>query len=91
MYLRLVQIAVECVFLFFDFGGTPRGTGAYKFKEYQGFEPTPLHYRYILHGTRDVPNVNPSNPRFDRVRRVWSRLPVPLVRLLGPHMMRYFP
>lgn len=91
MYLRLMEIGVERGFKEFDFGRSRRGSGAFKFKEYHGFEPTPLHYRYVLHKARSIPSVNPSNPRFDRVRRLWSRVPVRVARLAGPFLMRYFP
>ena len=91
MYLRLMEIAVERGFKEFDFGRSRRGTGAYKFKEYHGFEATPLHYRYVLHKARAIPSANPSNPRFDRVRRLWSKVPLPIARVAGPFLMRYFP
>jgi len=91
MYLRLMEIAVERGFKEFDFGRSRRGSGAYKFKEYHGFEATALHYRYVLRKARSIPSANPSNPRFDCVRRLWSRVPVPIARVAGPFLMRYFP
>ncbi len=32
----------------FDYGRSKRGTGAFDFKMYWGFEPEPLHYEYFL-------------------------------------------
>ncbi len=91
MYMALMEHGVRLGLKKFDFGRSRRGTGSSRFKEHQGFEATPLHYRYILNRAEAVPSNNPSNPRYDRVKRIWSKLPRWLVRLLGPRLIRYFP
>lgn len=91
MYMALMEHGVRLGLKRFDFGRSRRGTGSARFKEHQGFEATPLHYRYILNRAEAVPSNNPSNPRYDRVKRIWSKLPRWLARLLGPRLIRYFP
>jgi len=91
MYMALMEHAVRRGFKRFDFGRSRRRTGSARFKEHQGFEATDLDYRYVLNRAAAVPSNNPSNPRFNRVKRIWSRTPVWLTRLLGPRLIRYFP
>lgn len=99
MYWQLMEEGVRRGARRYDFGRSRAGTGAFKFKENMGFEATPLHYQYILgaggHGgvgeEGQIPSVNPSNPRFDLVKAIWSRLPMPVVKALGPRLMRLFP
>lgn len=68
----------------FDLGRSKRGTGAYAYKTHWGFEPRPLTYLYKLMGTDEMPNVNPQNPKFALMSKVWTRLPMPVANRLGP-------
>ncbi len=91
MYWKLMEAGVERGLKRFDFGRSRVGTGAAAFKENMGFAPTPLHYEYYLRRGAQIPSVNPSNPRFDVAKRLWRRLPLPLVRMVGPLLMKYLP
>ena len=90
MYMALMEQATRRGFKRFDFGRSRRGTGSARFKEHQGFAESALDYRYVLHRSKAPPSNNPSNPRYDRVKRVWSRTPLWLTRRLGPRLIRYF-
>jgi len=91
LYLSLMQHGVREGFRVFDFGRSRRDSGSFRFKRHQGFEPEPMHYQYVLLGQREIPRVNPSNPRYDGVRALWSRLPLPLVRFVGGRIIRHLP
>lgn len=91
MYMGLMEHAVSIGLSRYDFGRSRRGTGSAEFKEHQGFEPTGLHYGYLLNRAEDLPSNNPSNPKYDRVKQIWSRMPVTAARILGPRLIRYFP
>ncbi|MBN2492820.1 MAG: FemAB family PEP-CTERM system-associated protein [Planctomycetes bacterium] len=91
MYMALMEHAVRLGLKRFDFGRSRRDTGSARFKENQGFRATELPYRYLLHRAAAVPANNPSNPRYDRVKRLWARAPLWLTRRLGPRLIRYFP
>jgi hypothetical protein len=56
-----------------------------------GFEPRTLHYQYVLLGLSEVPKINPSNPKFELPRRIWSRLPLALTKIVGPQVLKYIP
>lgn len=71
-----------------DFGRSKVGTGAFDYKRFWGFEPTPLTYRYHLVRAASVPDLNPLNPRYRRLVAAWQRLPLPVANRLGPLLAR---
>lgn len=91
MYCDLMEAGVRRGFRRFDFGRSRRGTGPFAFKVNMGFEPQPLHYQYVLLGLREVPRINPSNPKFDIPRRIWRRLPLKVTKIVGPQLLKYIP
>ncbi|MBI1849074.1 MAG: FemAB family PEP-CTERM system-associated protein [Planctomycetes bacterium] len=90
MYLRLMEWGSAHGFKQFDFGRSREGTGSYHFKMHQGFDPTPLPYQIISRNHAAVPDLSPSNPRFSLPMAVWRRLPLPITKLVGPFLVRYF-
>jgi FemAB-related protein (PEP-CTERM system-associated) len=88
MYWEVMRRACERGFRIFDFGRSKIGTGAYNFKRYWGFEPTPLTYEFRLVEADAIPDVNPLNPKFQAFIALWRKLPVPLTKLLGPSIVR---
>jgi FemAB-related protein (PEP-CTERM system-associated) len=88
---RLQELGVERGLKWFDFGRSRVDTGPYQFKQHQGFEPRPLPYRYLLVKSRSLPSFNPSNPRTERLRRIFAGLPPWFARSLSGRLMRYLP
>jgi hypothetical protein len=88
MYWEVMRRACERGFRLFDFGRSKQGTGAYDFKCYWGFEPTPLVYQYRLAPGRDIPDLNPLNPKFRMFVELWKRLPLAVAARLGPPIVR---
>lgn len=68
----------------FDFGRSKVGTGSFSFKTHWGFEPEPLHYEYLLVQGKDLPDLNPLNPKFKLLIAAWKRLPLPVANAIGP-------
>lgn len=68
----------------FDFGRSKVGSGAFAYKKLWGIDPSPITYRYKLIRARGMPNVNPENPRFSRLSKMWRHLPTPVASRLGP-------
>jgi FemAB-related protein (PEP-CTERM system-associated) len=91
MYLKLMEYGVEKGYRFFDFGRSRKGTGPYRFKKNQGFSAQSLSYQYYLHRSETMPNINPSNPKFDVPKRIWQKLPLGLTKWLGPKLVRSIP
>ena len=91
MYCDLMEEALRRGAHLFDFGRSRRDTGAYSFKVNMGFEPKTLHYQYVLLGLREVPKINPANPKFELPRRIWSHLPLAVTKFVGPQLLKYIP
>jgi FemAB-related protein (PEP-CTERM system-associated) len=89
MYWQIMERARDRGIRIFDYGRSKRGTGAFDFKRFWGFEPEPLYYEYFLVNSATVPDLSPVNPRYERAIAAWRRLPLPITRLLGPPLAKY--
>ena len=72
----------------FDFGRSKLETGPHKWKQNLGFEPQPLFYEYELVRDSEMPNINPTNPKYQYFIAAWKRLPLPVARVAGPWLSR---
>ncbi len=72
----------------FDFGRSKAGTGSEQWKRHWGFEPQQLYYEYVLVKDREMPQLNPANPKYRLFIEAWKRLPLPVASLLGPMLSR---
>lgn len=88
LYWRLMTRALERGCRRFDFGRSKRGTGAFDYKTYWGFEPTPLHYQFHPVRRQSLPDVNPLNPKYRLMVESWKKLPLPVANALGPMIAR---
>lgn len=88
MYWALMRRAVDRGCAVFDFGRSKVGTGPFSFKRNWGFEPRPITHQYRLLGKDELPNVNPTNPRYAALIQLWRRLPVPVANTLSPMLSR---
>lgn len=88
MYWAVMEKACTNGVEIFDYGRSMSGTGAYRFKTHWGFEPTPLSYEYLLIRQKDLPDLNPANPKYRLLINAWQRLPLKLAGLLGPPIAR---
>jgi len=87
-YWQLMCHAVRRGCRVFDYGRSKVGTGPFAFKKNWGFEATPLPYEYRLVAAGDVPQNNPTNPKYRLMIETWRRLPRPIVEWLGPKVVR---
>lgn len=88
MYWEVMRRGCERGCRVFDFGRSKVGTGAYDFKTYWGFEPTPLAYQFRLAPGQKLPDLNPLNPKFAFFVKLWRKLPLPVAARLGPPIVR---
>ena len=89
MYWQVMERARLKGCRIFDYGRSKRGTGAFDFKTYWGFEPEPLYYEYFLVKRREIPNLSPTNPKFSKAIELWRRMPLRLTQLVGPPVAKY--
>lgn len=88
MYWEVMRRACERGYRVFDFGRSKLGTGAYDFKRFWGFEPTPLTYQFHLAPGHAIPDLNPLNPKLKLFVELWKRLPLGVATRLGPAIVR---
>ncbi|WP_022948481.1 FemAB family XrtA/PEP-CTERM system-associated protein [Methylohalobius crimeensis] len=88
MYWEVMRRAVEKGVKTFDYGRSKKGTGSYRFKTHWGFEPQPLHYEYELIRAKELPDINPLNPKYRLFIQAWQKLPLPVSKLIGPWLAR---
>lgn len=88
MYWELMRKACKKGVRVFDYGRSKRGTGSYDFKKNWGFVPQPLAYEYRVYKGKGVPDVNPLNPRYLMLSKLWRKLPLGLANRIGPHIVK---
>jgi len=91
LYWEALQHALRIGCSRFDFGRSTPGEGTFKFKEQWGAKPIKLHWQYLLPEGASLPELNNKNPKFEMAIRIWQKLPLPLTRLLGPHIVKNIP
>jgi FemAB-related protein (PEP-CTERM system-associated) len=87
-YWELMRRACARGVRIFDYGRSKQGTGSFDFKRNWGFESAPLAYEFQLLRREGVPQNNPLNPKYRMLIALWRRLPLPVVNVLGPHIVR---
>ncbi|WP_405242508.1 FemAB family XrtA/PEP-CTERM system-associated protein [Lentisalinibacter salinarum] len=88
LYWKVMERAALQGIRIFDYGRSQKDTGPYRFKKHWGFEPEPLSYEYHLVKAQQVPQLDPSNKRYQQAIKAWARLPLPVARLIGPPLAR---
>ena len=91
LYWALMSHAAEEGCRVFDFGRSKADTGPFHFKRHWGFEPKALKYQYYLNRIDEIPNVSPSNPKYQRKIELWKKMPLWATKILGPRIVKYIP
>ena len=87
-YWELMRRSCERGYRMFDYGRSKFGTGQYDFKKNWGFEAAPLHYEYFLVQDREIPEINPLNPKYSLFIKAWKRMPLAMANMIGPHIVK---
>ncbi len=91
LYWNIIERAIETGAAILDFGRSTPNEGTYKFKEQWGAQPVPLHWEYPWLKGESLPDVRPTNPKFQLAVRLWKKLPLPVATRLGPSIVRTIP
>lgn len=91
LYWGIIERAIETGATVLDFGRSTPHEGTYKFKEQWGAHPVPLHWEYPALKGGQLPDVNPSNPKFQLAVRMWKKLPLSIATRVGPSIVRAIP
>ncbi|WFP50717.1 FemAB family PEP-CTERM system-associated protein [Methylomonas sp. EFPC3] len=88
MYWEVMRRAVERGCKIFDYGRSKIGTGSFRFKKHWGFEPEPLFYEIDLVTAKQIPEINPLNPKYQLFIAAWKKLPLPVSQWIGPWLAK---
>lgn len=91
LYWEAIRFAIEKGLRMFDFGRSTPGEGTFKFKEQWGARPVGLCWQYRVGEGRDLPELNPKNPKYGLAIKIWKRLPLSVTRIIGPRVVRNVP
>jgi hypothetical protein len=89
LYWHLCVYGIETGCRLFDLGRSRRDQGTFAYKVSWGASPVPLRYVWL---TTEPEEPEPlEKPWMKLATAAWSRLPLPVTRLLGPALIRYVP
>ena len=90
MYWEVLRFAIREKYSYFDFGRSSTDSGTFKFKKQWGAQPKQLYWHYWLNN-REIPALNPSNPKYKLMINVWRNLPIWITKLVGPIVVKNLP
>jgi FemAB-related protein (PEP-CTERM system-associated) len=90
LYWNLLERAVNRGQKVFDFGRSTVDGSTYRFKKQWGALPEPATWQYYLRNG-SASELRLGNPKYQRLVRIWQRLPVGLTRWIGPKIVRGIP
>ncbi|UCE75374.1 MAG: FemAB family PEP-CTERM system-associated protein, partial [Methanomassiliicoccales archaeon] len=91
LYWDTIKFGCEKGYKSFDFGRSLEGSGTYKFKKKWATIPKRLYYVYYLNKATEIPEVHPSNPKYEKSIRRWQKLPFWVTKVLGPAIRKNIP
>lgn len=91
LYGSVLEYACQQGFQVFDFGRSSPDSGTYRFKEQWGAQAHQLYWCYWMKEGRQLPQLNPQNPKYALAIRLWQNLPVAVANLFGPYIVKHLP
>lgn len=91
LYWSAIEYAYKHGMKYCDMGRSNLDSGPYNFKKQWGTEIYPLYWHYYLGSSKQVPRLNPTNPKFSLAINIWKRLPLGITNLIGPLISKHLP
>lgn len=91
LYWHAIRAACDAGYHRLDLGRSKPDSGTWRFKSRFAAAPQSLVYQYHLAPREPMPEVDPDNPRYRPLIAAWRRLPLPVVRTLGPRLIAAIP
>ncbi len=91
LYWEAIRFAITKGLKKLDFGRSTPHEGTYNFKKQWGAIPVQLYWQYLTQPGTALPDLSPSNPKYDFAIRLWQKLPLPVTKVLGPFIVRNIP
>ena len=91
LYWEMIKYYCEAGFEKFHLGRSTMDSGAEAFKKKWLAYGSQLYWQYILGRTREIPQLNVNNPKYQLAIRTWKRLPLELTKRIGPMIAKSIP
>jgi len=91
LYWRILEYGCKHGHRIADFGRSAKWQGTLPFKEKWGMVPKQLYYEYYVRNKSFIPAMERSGAGLKMLTRIWSNLPVPITRALGPYFIKRIP
>ena len=91
LYWEMIRDACERGLHHFHLGRSTKDSGAMHFKERWSAQPQQLYWNYHLVRAKQIPQLNPDNPKYAKAIQLWQRLPLGVLRVIGPPLARLIP
>ncbi len=91
LYWSMMEDAARDGLRTFNFGRCTPGSGTHRFKGQWGGRDEQLWWYQWSRSGEEAATPSPDAGLFALATRAWSRLPVPVTRLLGPRIVRWIP
>lgn len=91
LYWKAIEWASAAGASELDFGRSSIDSGTYLFKLQWNPEVRPLFWYYWLAAGTSLPELNPSNPKYDLAVRLWKKMPLAIANRVGPWLVRNIP
>lgn len=87
LYWSMLSDSCEQKVSRFDFGRSTRDSGTHRFKRQWGAEEVPLYWCYLLPEGAELPGLRHDSRKYAFIEACWRKLPLGIVRGLGPRIM----
>ncbi|TWX52483.1 FemAB family XrtA/PEP-CTERM system-associated protein [Colwellia hornerae] len=91
LYWQILSHAIEAGCHEFDFGRSTIDEGTYRFKKQWKSEPQQCYWYHWVPEGGELPNLSPTNAKFDLAIKMWKKLPLPIANTLGPFLVKNLP
>jgi FemAB-related protein (PEP-CTERM system-associated) len=87
LYWTMIEASCNRGCRWFDMGRSRADSSNLQFKENWNPQEIALSYNYFLRKLKDVPNLDPRNPRYRLQIALWRKMPLFVTRTLGPRLI----
>lgn len=91
LYWTAIEYACNNNYKICNMGRSNINSGPFDFKKKWGGEVKPLYWQYYVTGGKDLPQLNPQNPKFSLAIECWKKMPLSITNLIGPLIAKHIP
>lgn len=91
LYWNVIKMGCEQGYEQFDFGRSTWNAPTFNFKKQWVGKPIQLNWQYLLISQKEMPSINPDNPKYKLFINTWRKLPLFIANYMGPKVIRNFP